>query len=997
MIDMGHIIKTTLCFACLVILCVTSDILAQNITLPPPQTTGGMAVMDAIQRRRSIKYFKDQDIPIDLLSTLLWAANGINRPESGKRTAPVFHDIHNILIYVAKKEGLFLYHADSNQLELVKALDIRSSAGRLANVHLIYVADYSFTVDHIERLSAAHTGFIGQNVYLACAANELATVIQSTLDKNQLKSLMNLNTDQNIMLVQSIGYPVSPSQLNKAEWTLKQYLNRAIQSFSKNRFNDNQTSDITLPEPQKQGGIALLEALSERKSSRLFKEDDISIQTLSDLLWSAFGINRPASGKRTAPSAYNTQNIDIYIAMKNGAYQYHTSTNRLEFIVNSDVRPMTYQESDRLIAPVQLIYVGNRSVQLGDFYFYSYAHAGCIAQNVYVFCAANRLGTVIQNTPDREQLHQILNLTSEQEIIFTQSVGLPKIPVNAADSLGLVSLYHSANGVNWTNQTQWLEGRVSDWFGVTENNGYVTGLDLHDNHLQGIIPTEIGYLDHMQSLDLSGNQISDAIPETVTQCGALNYFNISDNFITGLPDITSLTQLDTCFAEGNRLSFRDIETNISIPVFTYSPQDSIGTRQDTLIDEYTQFEITINVDGENNQYQWLKDSVPVVGAIQKSISFSPVRIADEGRYECHISNTMAPDLTLYSRPVNIHVVPGELIPAVNTADSLGLVSLYHSTNGENWTDHAGWLQGPVMTWFGITLDNGHVIRLDLHGNHLQGSIPVEIGLLDHMVSLNLSNNQISDSIPVAVTRCSALKHLNISGNHLSDLPDMTSLIHLDSVLVDNNRLTFEDIEPNITIPVFIYSPQDSIGISKDTTVAEDSKLDLFVKTAGKANEYQWFRNGVLMTDATADTLTLSSVDQSDSGTYFCQVTNTSAIALTLYTRAISVTVLPAMANIGEAEEAPDEFHIYQNYPNPFNHTTSIHYQLPEYSHIQINIYNYRGEKITTLIDKNQQAGIHRIQWQANNLPSGLYIYQINVNDHENVCLESKMTKMVYMK
>ncbi len=186
------------------------------IQLPKPQVDGGKPLMQVLKDRKSSREFSSEKLPLQVLSNLLWAASGVNRPESGRRTAPTAANWQEIDIYLTMAEGLYLYDAKSHLLKPVLAEDIRALAGRQpfvkdAPLNLIYVADFSRigrgTDAEKEFFSAADTGFIAQNVYLFCASEGLATVIRANIDKPALAKTMKLGTDQKITLSQTIGYP----------------------------------------------------------------------------------------------------------------------------------------------------------------------------------------------------------------------------------------------------------------------------------------------------------------------------------------------------------------------------------------------------------------------------------------------------------------------------------------------------------------------------------------------------------------------------------------------------------------------------------------------------------------------------------------------------------------------------------------------------------------------------------------------------------------------
>jgi SagB-type dehydrogenase family enzyme len=172
--------------------------------------------MQVLKERKSSREFSLEKLSLQVLSNLIWAASGVNRPESGRRTAPTAANWQEIDIYLAMAEGLYLYDAKSHLLKPVLAEDIRALTGlqpfvKDAPLNLIYVADFSRigrgTREEKDFFSAADTGFIAQNVYLFCASEGLATVVRANIDKPTLAKTMKLGPDQKITLSQTVGYP----------------------------------------------------------------------------------------------------------------------------------------------------------------------------------------------------------------------------------------------------------------------------------------------------------------------------------------------------------------------------------------------------------------------------------------------------------------------------------------------------------------------------------------------------------------------------------------------------------------------------------------------------------------------------------------------------------------------------------------------------------------------------------------------------------------------
>ena len=184
---------------------------------------------------------------------------------------------------------------------------------------------------------------------------------------------------------------------------------------------------IPLPPPEKDGGRPFMQVLSDRKTSRDFAPEKLPPQVLSNLLWAAFGINR-TDGHRTAPSAMNWQEVEVYVALAQGLYLYDAKGNRLEPLLQQDIRAVTGTQSFVAAAPLNLIYVADTSkVRPGtESDMYMAADVGFISQNVYLFCASENLATVVRGSIDRAALAKAMKLRSEQKIILAQTVGYPK-------------------------------------------------------------------------------------------------------------------------------------------------------------------------------------------------------------------------------------------------------------------------------------------------------------------------------------------------------------------------------------------------------------------------------------------------------------------------------------------------------------------------------------------------------------------------------------------
>ena len=202
---------------------------------------------------------------------------------------------------------------------------------------------------------------------------------------------------------------------------------------------------ISLPAPEREGGKTVLEALQRRQTTREIDSKELPLQVLSNLLWAAFGVNREKGSfskpGRTAPSASNSQEIDLYVALKDGLYLYEAIPHRLTPISTVDIRKLSCSSRAANLTgntPVNIFYIadltrydlgpdqpdpniGDPEVQKS----YYYTDTGFIAQNIYLFAASEGLATWFHNC-DRVRIKEAFNLRPNQRILFAQTVGYPK-------------------------------------------------------------------------------------------------------------------------------------------------------------------------------------------------------------------------------------------------------------------------------------------------------------------------------------------------------------------------------------------------------------------------------------------------------------------------------------------------------------------------------------------------------------------------------------------
>ncbi|MCU0290718.1 MAG: SagB/ThcOx family dehydrogenase [Thermoanaerobaculaceae bacterium] len=189
-------------------------------------------------------------------------------------------------------------------------------------------------------------------------------------------------------------------------------------------------SVMRLPAPQTEGGKPLMQALRLRATARAFAPEALPAQTLANLLWAAWGVNRADSGKRTAPSARNWQEVDVYVALPSGVFLYDAAANALKPVVAGDLRALTGGQDFVKDAPVTLVFVADTARMKGahadDQKALAWADAAFISENVYLFCASEGLATGVRAMLDRDALAKAIKLAPTQMVVFAQSVGFPK-------------------------------------------------------------------------------------------------------------------------------------------------------------------------------------------------------------------------------------------------------------------------------------------------------------------------------------------------------------------------------------------------------------------------------------------------------------------------------------------------------------------------------------------------------------------------------------------
>ncbi len=428
------------------------------------------------------------------------------------------------------------------------------------------------------------------------------------------------------------------------------------------------------------------------------------------------------------------------------------------------------------------------------------------------------------------------------EISFTTHTVLP------SDSLALADVYYGTNGPGWNHNDGWLAGTVDTWYGVTVSGDRVTSLDLNRNNLVGNIPATIGNLDALVRIDFWTNHLSGSIPPEIGNLTNLTRLYLNNNELSGnIPvEIGQLGQLTLLYLNGNQLSG-------SIPA---------------------EISALNNLEGLHLASNLLTGGIPPEIGTMSSLS----------------------TLSLYDNPLG-GSIPTELANLDNLQflllrdDQLtGTIpsGIWELTNLRQLHVGINSLEGTIPKELG---NLANLQFLQLYSNNFEGVIPPEIGNLTSLVLLNIHSNNFTGPVPPSLINLTSLSIVHLENNQLSSLPELTALSVLDSLFIQNNRLTFDDIEPNIGVAsnAFYYSPQAPVAVHEDVTsyLAED--VGFYVNCGGEHTQYQWYRDDVSIGDPSSDSvLTISAVALSDAGDYICEITN--SIATDLYLSSIAATL-----------------------------------------------------------------------------------------------------------
>ena len=428
-------------------------------------------------------------------------------------------------------------------------------------------------------------------------------------------------------------------------------------------------------------------------------------------------------------------------------------------------------------------------------------------------------------------------------------------------SLALVAFYNSTGGPDWNNNSNWLTGPVSTWYGVTVEGERVIELSMYSNNLIGNIPQEV-------------------------------------------ENLTSITK------------------------FTLGHHPGLGGNIPEIFDNYSQ----IKIFGIGN--------CSMTGTIPYGI------------WNCsNLSN-----LSLWENNLS-----GPIPPEIGNLDSLKYLDM-----------HDNQLTGSIPHELGNCTN---LWELRLHTNHLTGELPEELANLDEIYYFDVSFNLLEGDIPDELANVTSYENMFFHNNNFTGIPPWDNNWFLSALWIQNNKMTFEDIEPHfVGYMWFNYAPQDSMGVKIDTALIPGSSFNIYSGTSGEFTEYFWYRNGELILQTTeADTLFLEDISYADTGIYQCWAENSLATELTLIRRPVHITV-DTGTNIS------DNYHQRKYpaiYPNPASEEITV--LMPyEPGLVKLEVFDLEGKCVLT--QRHIQANNSKITVGIKGLKSGIYLLRIQTEN-----------------
>jgi len=599
-----------------------------------------------------------------------------------------------------------------------------------------------------------------------------------------------------------------------------------------------------------------------------------------------------------------------------------------------------------------------------------------------------------------------------------------------SDSMALVDLYNACDGPNWLNNFNWLETPVNEWWGVTTHDRRVTNLFLSNNDVTGDIPASFGNLDSLFTFKVSSNEITslpdgfhkltsltefwagsssltelpdsfgylpelqelnlgfneiDFLPESFGNLANLNWFGMFDGGLDSLPStFGDLSGLETCFMGSNDLVElpADIGDLASIIILDFD-----NNQLASLPESFGNMSTLENFTAESNNLTSLPatfgnlESLIVLDLKVNQLDSLPLNFGDLDDLESlalSINNlTTFPES--FADLQKLKVLSSDQNQITHLPDNIGdLPSIIIMGLSYNQITTLPESIGNLST----------LTELFLVENELE-YLPETIGEMDVIRRLALGKNNL-ETLPTTVGDLNTLLYLDLSENLVSELPESLGDIGLDTVflfqnqireipssMLDNaylilwmedNYLQFGSVEPFVgVVGNYYYAPQDWYGEDTLLLANQGSPIEYTIEVSGDYNQYQWYKDGSILSGQTSNTLIINSLSAADEGIYHLEITNTLAAELTLISHNVEVNI----SSVGVNENELTEFVIY---PNPASEKIVIELN-QDVSSAQLSIMNASGQVVKHTEIKNKY-----VQLQITDLPSGIYLASLVFED-----------------
>jgi Leucine-rich repeat (LRR) protein len=495
------------------------------------------------------------------------------------------------------------------------------------------------------------------------------------------------------------------------------------------------------------------------------------------------------------------------------------------------------------------------------------------------------------------------------------------------DSVTAVQIYNANGGADWTRRSNWLtNATINRWQGITVENGRITQITLDSAGLRGVLPIGISNLTALKTLRLRGNSLEGSFPSGILLLPQLQELALSNNQFSGeIPSgIGSLSALTSLRLDGNRFTGQippELCSLIGLKEIVLANNQLTGTIPTC----FARIPVLERLDLSNNRFvggiptefaalpllqDLLVNNNLLTSPIPRTIWGSANSAIAAQKNEAQITATGLRSLTRLN--VSNNQITGEIPTEIVNATALQEFTASNNQLSGSLPSALGTLvnlrvldvsnnllTGPIPT---SIRDLRLAERFAVSRNALSGTIPLEVGQMVNLRVLALDSNTFSSAAPDALSSLARLQILRLQSNQFTTIPNLSALQSLTILAVENNRLQFETLEPNVrsstTSFAFTYSPQDSIGVARDTAAAVGLPFVLSSRLLSENNVHTWFKNGREVPGVLGRALTFPAFARLDTGVYTARVTNSVVRGLTLVTRPVrvSASTAPVPAN-----------------------------------------------------------------------------------------------------